>query len=156
MIYAIGGGNTPAGVAHRSIEIYDVFEDRWTLYEDYLPEGRTRLGVQNIEDKFLVLIGGDSACAGGPLCGEGDGDHPLTAVNLIDLRRGNRLITALDAPIPQLENPRATPATAVRPLFRSFELYVIAGRTIENGSLEVSTTTEVLSFDRSMLNRPLR
>jgi hypothetical protein len=61
LIYAISGGGDPGqGNTLRSIEVYDVHDDEWTLYDNFLPEGggRTRLGVQNVDNRYLLLIGG--------------------------------------------------------------------------------------------------
>ena len=53
LIYAIGGGNETTGEALRSIEVYDVLNDKWTLYDDFFPEGggRTRMSVQSVDDR---------------------------------------------------------------------------------------------------------
>jgi hypothetical protein len=153
LIYAIAGGNSPEGTALRSIEIYDVIKDEWTLYDDYFPEGRgrTRVGVQNIDDKYLLLVGGDSTCAGGGpnLCAS---DQPVTWVDLVDIKNNNRLISDEDL-IPQLKFPRQTPATSLRKRKGNnqqpkYELYVVGGRTRGEEGLDVLTSTEVLSFHR--------
>ena len=153
LIYAIGGGNSPAGEVLRSIEVYDVIQDTWTLYDDYFPkEGRQRLGAQNIDNKYIALIGGDSTCAGGggANC---ESDQPLTRVDLIDIKDNNRLISSDDYLIPQLQFPRQTPGTSLRKgkgknQKDKYSLYVIGGRTRDADGLSALTTTEVLSFDR--------
>lgn len=69
MIYVIGGGDESTGEALRSIEVYDVLKDEWTLYDDFFPEGggRTRMSVQSFDDQYILVIGGDANCAtGGP------------------------------------------------------------------------------------------
>jgi hypothetical protein len=159
LIYAIGGGNSPDNEVFKSIEVYDVVTDTWTLYDDYFPEGRQRLGVQNIDNKYLALIGGDSTCAGGggSTC---DSDQPINRVDLIDIKNNNRFISSDDYSIPQLQIPRQTPATSLRKgkgknQKDKYSLYVIGGRSricdVEpppsSGLCEL-TTTEVLSFDR--------
>ena len=69
LIYAIAGGDETTGEALRSIELYDVLDDEWTLYDDFFPEGggRTRMSVQSVDDKYLLVIGGmrpaPAACA---------------------------------------------------------------------------------------------
>lgn len=155
LIYAIGGGDQTQGEALRSIEIYDVGDDEWTLYDDYLPEGggRTRVGVQNVDDEYLLLIGGDSSCAGGGATNLCAPDQPLTTVDVIDIRHGNELLSSEDHLIPQLKTPRQTPATSLsrrRGLGwgDQYVLHVIGGRTRGPSGLGVLTTTEVLSFDR--------
>ncbi len=151
LIYAIGGGNSPAGEVLRSIEIYDVSKDKWTLHDDYFPEGqgRQRLGVQNLDNKYLMLIGGDSTCAGGggANC---EPDQPLTWVDLIDIKKNNRLISD-DSLIPQLQIPRQTPGTMLIRLNGhgpKYSLFVVGGRTRDSEGLGALTTTEVLSFHR--------
>lgn len=147
-IYAIGGGNGPAGVALRSMEVYDVARNRWTLHEDFLPQGRTRIGVRNFKDRYLVLVGGDSTCAGGGAVNNCAPDTPITAVDAVDIKRGNSFVSGLERGFPQLLDPRQTPATAIHETHGPFELYVIAGRTRDAQGLGVLTTTEVLSIDR--------
>lgn len=151
VLYAVGGGDSTQGVALRSMEVYDLLSDKWTLYENFLPQGRTRLGVQNFENSYLMLIGGDTACAGGGPGNRCTGDHPLTSVDLVDLKNGNRFISSADNVIPQLSTPRQTPATAISKVTKggknSYTLYVTAGRTINDGTLGVATSTETLSFD---------
>ena len=154
LIYAIGGGNSPEGKALRSIEIYNVIKDKWTLYDDYLPEdgGRTRLGVQNIDNKYLLLIGGDSTCAGGGSVNNCAPDQPMMNLDIIDIKRNNRFISD-EYLIPQLQFGRATPATSLRKRKGNnqqdkYVLYVIGGRTRGEEGLDVLATTEVLSFDR--------
>ena len=39
LIYALGGGDETTGEAFRSIEVYDVLDDEWTLHDDFFPEG---------------------------------------------------------------------------------------------------------------------
>lgn len=156
MIYAIGGGNGPAGTALRSMEVYDVARDQWTRQGDFLPAGRTRLAIQNIDDAFLLLVGGDAACAGGGQGNRCPGDHPLTNVDLVDIRADNQLVSGLDHGIPQLELPRHTPATAVRTVSNLYELYAIGGRTLVGSSLAVTTTTEELTFDQRSLRAWVR
>lgn len=144
-IYAIAGGNSPMGVAMRSIEVYDVMNDEWTLREDFLPDGRTRVGVVNINNKFLGVIGGDSTCAGGggANCGP---DDPLTAFDLIDIRHRVKLVSRDRFQLPQLQFPRQTPGTALRTGRNFFDLYVIGGRTRDaDGVQGVLTTTERLT-----------
>jgi hypothetical protein len=129
-----------------------VLDDEWTLYEGFFPEGggRTRMSVQSVDDKYLLVIGGDATCTGG-LCPP---DRALTTVDLIDIRSGNRLISSTEHAIPQLNAPRQTPATALSKSSDHdqedrYVLHVVAGRTIaEDGGTDVLTTTEVLSFDR--------
>jgi len=152
LIYAIGGGNSPLNEVFRSIEVYDVITDTWTLYDDYFPEGRQRLGVQNIDNKYLALIGGDSTCAGGggSTCFS---DQPINRVDLIDIKNNNRFISSDDYSIPQLKIPRQTPATSLRKRKGNnqqdkYVLYVIGGRTRDADGLSELTTSEVLSFDR--------
>lgn len=154
LIYVIGGGNSPAGEALRSIEVYDVIENKWTLYDDYFPEGkgRTRLGVQNIDNKYLLLIGGDSSCAGGGLNNLCEADQPTTWVDMIDIKNNNRLLSGENL-LPQLKTPRQTPATILRKAEGNnqqdkYVLYVVGGRTRVGNSLPPLTTTEVLSFHR--------
>lgn len=132
----------------RSIEVYDVLKDKWRLRKNFLPDGRTRVGVQNINDKFLAVVGGDSTCAGGrnASC---EPDHPLTAFDLIDIRGWVKLVSRDRFDLPQLQFPRQTPGTAHRKGPHSFELYVIGGRTRDaSGNLGVLTTTELLSMPR--------
>lgn len=152
LIYAIGGGNSPAGEVFRSIEVYDVSTDTWTLYDDYFPEGRQRLGTANIDNKFIALIGGDATCAGG---GGANclPDQPLKRVDLIDIENDNRFISSEDYSIPQLKIPRQTPATSLRKQDDEYSLYAIGGRSrfckgvqTSNGLCEL-ITTEVLSFE---------
>lgn len=155
MIYAIGGGDETTGEALRSIEVYDVVDDEWTLYDDFFPEGggRTRMSVQSVEDRFLLVIGGDASCTGG-MCAPG---RPLTTVDIIDIRSGNRLISSDEYAIPQLNSPRQTPATILKK--RSghdqedrYVLHVVGGQTVdpedEEDGTDVLATTEVLSFNR--------
>ncbi|MBX3191838.1 MAG: hypothetical protein KF819_32910 [Labilithrix sp.] len=148
-IYAVGGGNSTAGTTLRSVEVYDVERDTWTLYGEMLPEGRSRLAVQNLDDEFLMLIGGDAACAGGGAGNLCTGDRPLANVDLIDMKRNNRFISGTDHWIPQLLTPRQTPATALRKKKHGdeWELHVIGGRTPAGAQLDVTTSSEVLSFD---------
>jgi hypothetical protein len=156
-LYAISGGNSPQGTVRRSMETYNAQADEWTIYEDYFAEGegRTRFGVQNIANKYLMLIGGDPACAGGSVCAS---QQPLTTVDLIDIRHGNNLISHLDYDIPQLTTGRQSPATGIR--FKQgnnqsakYMLYVVAGRNrIPMGGLQVLTSSEVLAFDRIRRN----
>lgn len=142
-IYAVAGGNSPLGVSMTSVEVYDVKKDSWKLHEDLLPDGRTRVAVENINDKLLMVIGGDSTCAGGggANCAP---DQPLTAVDLIDIRRRPRLLSRDKLEVPQLLYPRQTPATATRADEHSFELYVVGGRTRDENGQGVLTTTERL------------
>ena len=155
LIYAIAGGDETTGEALRSIEVYDVLEDKWTLYDNFLPEGggRTRMSVQSLEDRFLLVIGGDANCTGGE-CPPG---RPLTTVDIIDIRSGNRLISSNEHQIPQLNEPRQTPATSLWK--RSghggedrYVLHVVGGQTVdpedEEDGTDVLATTEVLEFDR--------
>jgi Kelch motif len=155
VIYAIGGGDETIGEALRSIEVYDVIDDEWTLYDDFFPEGggRTRMSVQNLDNRFLLVIGGDGSCTGG-MCAPG---RPLTTVDIIDVRLGNRLISSDEYPIPQLNSPRQTPATSLKK--RSghdqedrYVLHVVGGQTVdpddEEDGTDVLATTEVLSFNR--------
>jgi hypothetical protein len=153
LIYAIGGGNSPLGHTLRSIEIYNVIEDEWTLYDDYFPEGegRTRVGVQNMDDKYLLLIGGDSTCAGGGTPNLCDPDQPVTWVDMIDIKN-NRLISD-GSLIPQLNTARQTPATSLRERKGNnqqdkYVLHVVGGRTRVGDDLPPLPTTEVLSFDQ--------
>jgi hypothetical protein len=159
LIYAIAGGDETTGEALRSMEVYDVLNDKWTLHEDFLPEGggRTRMSVQGVDDRFLLVIGGDANCAtGGPgnLCQPA---RPLTTVDIIDIRSGNKLISSEEHQIPQLKEPRQTPATS---LWKKsghggedeYVLHVVGGQTVdpqdEEDGTDVLATTEVLKFDR--------
>jgi hypothetical protein len=155
LLYAIAGGNEMIGEALRSIEVYDVINDKWTLYEDFLPEsgGRTRMSVQSVDDDFLLVIGGDASCTGG-LCPEG---RPISTVDVIDIRSGNELISSEEHLIPQLNSPRQTPATSLwkrsgRGHKDRYVLHVVGGQTVdpddEEDGTDVLTTTEVLTFDR--------
>ena len=169
LIYAISGGDETTGEALRSIEVYDVLDDEWTLYDEFFPEGggRTRMSVQSVDDKYLLVIGGDANCAtGGPgnLCQPA---RPLTTVDLIDIRFGNTLISSDEHVIPQLNAPRQTPATSLRKSSGDnqedkFVLHVVGGQTVapqdEEDGTDVLTTTEVLSFDRIKVipQRPTR
>ena len=169
LIYAIAGGDETTGEALRSIEVYDVLDDEWTLYDDFFPEGggRTRMSVQSVDDKYLLVIGGDANCAtGGPgnLCQPA---RPLTTVDIIDIRFGNTLISSDEHVIPQLNAPRQTPATSLRNSSGDnqedkFVLHVVGGQTVdpqdEEDGTDVLTTTEVLSFDRIKVipQRPTR
>jgi hypothetical protein len=155
LIYAIAGGDETTGEALRSIEVYDVLEDKWTLHDDFFPEGggRTRMSVQSVDDRFLLVIGGDASCTGGE-CQDG---RPLTTVDVIDIRFGNRLISSEEHEIPQLNSPRQTPATS---LWKKgghrgedkYVLHVVGGQTVdpedEEDGTDVLATTEVLKFDR--------
>ncbi len=134
LIYAISGGQSveigeldgPRVLS--SIEIYNVKKNKWTLYPDYFPEfkGRSRFGrVQNFHNKYLLLLGGDAACAGG--YGDCPPGQPTTWVDVIDIKR-NRLISD-DCLIPQLKIPRQTPATALIKREGKYELYVVGGQT---------------------------
>jgi hypothetical protein len=164
LIYAIGGGDETTGEALRSIEVYDVLDDEWTLYDDFFPEGggRTRMSVQSVKDKYILVIGGDSSCTGG-MC---QPTHPLTTVDIIDIRSGNTLISSDEHQIPQLNSPRQTPATSLKKSSGDHEdrfvLHVVGGQTIdpqdEEDGTDVLTTTEVLSFDRIKVphGRPAR
>ncbi len=152
LIYALGGGNSPANEVFRSIEVYDVSANTWTLYEDYFPEGRQRLGTANIDNEFIMLIGGDSTCAGGggSTC---DPDQPINRVDLIDIEDNNRFISSDVYRIPQLAIPRQTPATSVTKKGDEYSVYVVGGRSrfckdvkTSSGLCEL-TTTEVLSFE---------
>jgi hypothetical protein len=159
LIYAIAGGDETIGEALRSIEVYDVLEDKWTLHDDFLPEGggRTRMSVQSVDDRFLLVIGGDANCAvGGPgnLCQPA---RPLTTVDVIDIRFGNRLISSAEHEIPQLNEPRQTPATSLWKRSghggkERYVLHVVGGQTVdpedEEDGTDVLATTEVLEFDR--------
>jgi hypothetical protein len=140
LIYVIAGGNSPENKVFRSIEVYNVIEDEWTTYDGFFPqgEGRSRLGaVQNIDNKYLLIIGGDATCAGGPgsIC---DPDQPVTWVDMIDIKN-NRLISD-DNLIPQLKVSRQTPATSLikrkgnKHHQDKYEVYVIGGQTRNDGS----------------------
>jgi Kelch motif len=155
VIYAIAGGDETTGEALRSIEVYDVIDDEWTLYDDFFPEGggRTRMSVQSVDNRFLLVIGGDASCTGG-MCAPG---RPLTTVDVIDIRFDNRLISSDEYAIPQLNSPRQTPATSLKK--RSghdqedrYVLHVVGGQTVdpedEEDGTDVLATTEVLSFNR--------
>lgn len=147
-IYAIGGGDQTQGIALRSIEVYDVNADEWKNYPNYLPAGLTRIGVQNVADKYLLLVGGDLNCAGGGANNRCASDVPTRSFQVIDMMKGNRLVSAPDCGLPQLTRARATPATAVRKVSNLYELYVIGGRTPNGtGGTAVEATTEVLTFD---------
>lgn len=163
VIYAIGGGDETTGEALRSIEVYDVLDDKWTLYEDFFPEGggRTRMSVQSVDDKYLLVIGGDASCTGGE-CQPG---RPLTTVDIIDIRSGNRLISSDEHVIPQLNSPRQTPATSLRKSSGHnqedrYVLHVVGGQTVdpqdEEDGTDVLTTTEVLSFNHINPKWPTR
>ena len=135
LIYAIGGGDETTGEALRSIEVYDVLNDEWTLYDDFFPEGggRTRMSVQSVDDKYILVIGGDVSCTGG-MCQPG---HPLTTVDIIDIRSGNTLISSDEHVIPQLNSPRQTPATSLRKSSGDnqedrYVLHVVGGQTIDS------------------------
>ena len=153
LIYAIAGGDETTGEALRSIEVYDVIDDEWTLYEDFFPEGggRTRMSVQSVDDKYLLVIGGSAICTGGNCP---PGDQPITTVDIIDVRGGNKLISSEEHLIPQLNSPRQTPATSLikrngHDQEHRYVLHVVGGRTLnEAGGTDVLTTTEVLTFDR--------
>jgi hypothetical protein len=163
LIYAISGGSDPdQGNTLRSIEIYDVNDDEWTLYDDFLPEGggRTRLGVQNVDNRYLLLIGGDATCAGGGPGNLCPPDQPLTTVDIIDVRRGkNELLSSEEYTIPQLKLPRQSPANSLRKRTSThhqehrYELYVTAGLTEGEDDLEVTPSTEVLSFNQIRVAR---
>lgn len=165
-IYAVAGGDTPGSTSLRSLEVYDVAEDEWTLYPDFIApafptdqdpllrrQGRTRLSVQAVGDKLLMLIGGDAACAGG---GQGVvcNDYPLTNVDLIELGREPRFISGVDSGVPQLNIPRQSPGTALRKKRGKhgadrYELYVVGGktRTGAENTTSVAPSTEVVSFE---------
>lgn len=111
------------------------------------------MSVQSLEDRFLLVIGGDANCTGGE-CPPG---RPLTTVDIIDIRSGNRLISSDEHLIPQLNAPRQTPATSLWK--RSghggedkYVLHVVGGQTVdpedEEDGTDVLATTEVLEFDR--------
>jgi hypothetical protein len=83
--------------------------------------------------------------------------RPLTTVDIIDIRSGNRLISSDEYAIPQLNSPRQTPATSLKK--RSghdqedrYVLHVVGGQTVdpedEEDGTDVLATTEVLSFNR--------
>ena len=83
--------------------------------------------------------------------------HPLTTVDIIDIRSGNTLISSDEHRIPQLNSPRQTPATSLKKSSGDhqedkFVLHVVGGQTVdpqdEEDGTDVLTTTEVLSFDR--------
>jgi hypothetical protein len=152
-IYAIGGGDQTQGLALRSIEVYDVLADEWTNYPDYLPAGLTRIGVQNLNDKYLLLVGGDLNCAGGGAGNRCASDVPTRSFQVIDLTKGNKLTSAPACGLPLLNRGRATPATAVRKVSNLYELYVIGGRTPAGTGTAVEATTEVLTFDWRSLNQ---
>jgi hypothetical protein len=115
------------------------------------------MSVQSVDDRFLLVIGGDANCAtGGPgnLC---QSARPLTTVDIIDIRFGNRLISSAEHEIPQLNEPRQPPATS---LWKKsghggddgYVLHAVGGQTIdpddEEDGTDVLATTEVLKFDR--------
>jgi hypothetical protein len=153
LIYAIAGGDETTGEALRSIEVYDVLNDEWTLHEDFFPEGggRTRMSVQKVDNRYILVIGGSATCTGGMCPSE---DRPITTVDIIDTRFGNKLISSAEHRIPQLNSPRQTAATSLSKRSGHDEedryvLHVVGGRTLnEAGDTDVLTTTEVLSFDR--------
>jgi Kelch motif len=153
LIYAIAGGDETTGETLRSIEVYDAIDDKWTLYDDFLPEGggRTRMSVQSVDDRYILVIGGDAYCTGG-ICP--DVSQPLATLDIIDIRFGNRLISSDEHLIPELNFPRQTPATSLRKRSGNnqqhrYVLHVVGGRSLdEQGNTTVLTTTEVLSFDR--------
>jgi hypothetical protein len=148
-IYAIGGGDSPNGVTRSSMEVYNVVDDKWKLHEGFLSEngGRTRLGVQNMDNKYLFLIGGDTTCAGSTC----PSDQPMSIVEIVRIK-DNKLISDSDTyRIPQLQSPRHTPATKLvrrrgNNLEAKYVLFVTAGRTRDSDGLEVLATTETLEF----------
>jgi hypothetical protein len=88
--------------------------------------------------------------------------RPLTTVDIIDIRAGNELISSEEHLIPQLNEPRQTPATSLwkrsgRDQKDEYVLHVVGGQTLdpqdeEDGS-DVLSTTEVLTFDRIRVAR---
>ena len=152
LIYALGGADSPNGEAKSSIEVYDVKKDKWTDLETSLSEGRTRMAVQNVDDKYIMVIGGDATCPGGTgaMCAS---DQPLTTVEVIDIGDYHNILTAEDG-VPQLIKRRQTPATVLREIKSGdqktrYELYVIAGRTNNDNFTDqgVLNTTEILRFN---------
>ncbi|WP_437278370.1 hypothetical protein WME90_45340 [Sorangium sp. So ce375] len=149
-IYAISGGDSSIGKSLRSMEVYDIAQDKWTLYDNF-GVGRTRFGVRNVDDKYLLLIGGDANCTGG-ICPQPD--QPLRRIDIIDVRkRDPRFISSDDYVLPELNSPRHSPATSLRKMKgnnqeEKYMLYVVGGRTRDSAGLGVLTTTEVLSFSK--------
>ncbi|WP_437913929.1 hypothetical protein WME73_47470 [Sorangium sp. So ce302] len=148
-IYAISGGDSSTGKSLRSMEVYDITRDKWTLYDNF-GVGRTRFGARNVDDKYLLLIGGDANCTGGAC----PPDQPLRRIDIIDVRhRDPRFISSDDYVLPQLNSPRHSPATSLRKMKGNnqedkYMLYVVGGRTRDNAGLGVLTTAEVLSFPK--------
>ncbi|WP_437854938.1 hypothetical protein [Sorangium sp. So ce363] len=146
-IYAISGGDSSIGESLRSLEAYDITRDKWTLYDNF-GVGRTRFGVRNVDDKYLLLIGGDANCTGGAC----QPDQPLRRIDIIDVRhRDPRFISSDDYVIPELNSSRQSPATSLRKMRGNnqedkYMLYVVGGRTRDDAGLGVLTTAEVLSF----------
>jgi hypothetical protein len=162
VIYAIGGGNSDDQLTHDSIEVYDIESDTWTITEDFLDPPRTRLGVLNVDDKYLMLIGGDAHCVG--CAGDLGSNAPLTDVNLIDITDNNKVYGVLGADgVPQLQISRQTPSTVLREKRSGDqdphkEVYVIAGATTcddtsdgsacRRNTMGVRNDVEILCFDR--------
>lgn len=170
LIYAISGGDSfPAGEAsedcpsgscvYNSIEVYDVAADKWVLYDNYFPQGgRTRLAVETVGNKYIIVIGGDSTCAGGGPGNECPPDQPLTRVEVIDIEDDNKLLSSPDYVIPQLIKPRQTPATALIKQKNNdmdsktkYSLFVIAGQSRDGRTLP---TTERLDFNMAVFEQP--
>jgi hypothetical protein len=112
--------------------------------------------VQNVDDRYLLLIGGDATCAGGGPGNLCPPDQPLSTVDIIEIgwRGNNKLLSSEEYKIPQLKLPRQSPANSLRKRKSThhqehrYELYVAAGLTEGEDELEVSPSTEVLSFNR--------
>ena len=152
-VYAIAGGDSATGEVFSSLEVYDVLGNSWTIRENYLSIGRTRMATENLDDKYIIIIGGDRECAGTSTCNP---DNPLDRVELIDLRNGDRLLSPEDYPIPQLQIARASPGTALRHVDGTYELYVVAGRSRDSTGTIVLTSTEKATLDERLVNRRIR
>jgi hypothetical protein len=170
-IYAIGGGdssaeNPPPGVVYQSIEVYNVLKDKWKTLPHTLSQGRTRMGVVNVKDEHLIVVGGDATCPGGGPDNPCDPDRPLDTLEVIDIKKGNRVLSSDEYEIPKLNQPRQTPATTlvVRKSNKGwkskkgskYELLATGGHTCKSPQapdepcstgIEALRNTEVLKFD---------
>jgi hypothetical protein len=77
--------------------------------------------------------------------------RPLTTVDIIDIRSGNKLISSDEHVIPQLNSPRQTPATSLQEKSGHdqedrYVLHVVGGQTVdpedEEDDTDVLATTE--------------
>jgi len=158
LIYAVGGGDgePDPGVVYKSIEVYDVLEDEWETLSHTLLQARTRMGVVNVDNKHLIVVGGDATCAGGggSNC---EADRPLDTLEVIDIKRGNKVFSSDEYQIPKLNQPRQTPATtlAVMKGKQGYELLLTGGHTCKSPQdpgdpcstgIEALRNTEVLNF----------